>query len=130
MTYAEAMLEAHPQKPSVDREALVACIEACFACAQACTACADACLSEGDVAMMVDCIRLDLACADVCATTGKVLSRAFDHELVRPLLDACAAACRSCAAECERHEHEHCTTCAQACRRCEEACVALLDALG
>jgi hypothetical protein len=40
------------------------------------------------------------------------------------MLEACAAACKSCGDECDRHaaRHEHCRVCAQACRVCEEAC--------
>jgi hypothetical protein len=43
---------------------------------------------------------------------------------MRQLLEVCAAACRTCAEECERHagHHEHCRICAEACRRCERAC--------
>ena len=42
MSAAAQMLETYPQDlGGVDREALVACIEACLECAQTCTACAD-----------------------------------------------------------------------------------------
>ena len=45
--------------------------------------------------------------------------------------EACAAACRACGDECERHaqHHEHCRVCAESCRRCEEGCNRLLQAL-
>ena len=35
--------------------------------------------------------------------------------LFRRLRDACAA-------ECEKHDHEHCKLCAQMCRECAEDC--------
>ena len=67
-----------------------------------------------------------LDCADVCAATVGVTSRQteYDANVTRPLLEACAATCRSCGDECERHAqmHEHCRVCAEACRRCEQAC--------
>ncbi|ONI92996.1 four-helix bundle copper-binding protein [Saccharothrix sp. ALI-22-I] len=135
MTTAEKMLDTYPADlGGVDKEALARCIEACFGCAQACTACADACLSEDAVAELVKCIRTDLDCADICDTTGRVLSRhtGYDANLTRSVVEACAAACKSCGDECERHAdmHGHCRVCADACRRCEEACRTLLATLG
>ena len=134
MRYAKQMIETRPRASNVDTDILVSCIEACYACAQACTACADACLSEEDVAELVTCIRTDLDCADVCETTGRVLSRqtGYDANLTRSVLQACAQACRSCGAECDRHAEmgmEHCRVCAEACRSCEQACTGLLEAM-
>lgn len=134
MTYAQPMVQSSPQKSSLDMGALVECIRACTDCAQACTACADACLGERDVQMLVRCIRLDLNCADICAATEAVMSRqaAFEPALLRPLLQACAQACRLCGDECEIHAQqgmEHCRICAEACRRGEQACNAVLSAL-
>ena len=85
--------------------------------------------------MLARCIRLDLDCADVCDATGKILSRqtAFEPQMARAALDACAQACRLCGEECEQHaEHgmEQCRICAEACRRCESACNNLLSAIG
>ncbi|HEX6248755.1 MAG TPA: four-helix bundle copper-binding protein [Nocardioidaceae bacterium] len=133
MTATAQMLETHPVDISVDRAKLQACIDACFECAQACTTCADACLSEEMVADLRRCIGLNLDCADVCDATGKVLSRptAWDAEVAKNLLQACAAACRACGDECGQHAsmHEHCKVCAESCRRCEQACNDLLGAL-
>ncbi|WP_053718314.1 four-helix bundle copper-binding protein [Saccharothrix sp. NRRL B-16348] len=135
MTTTQEMLRTYPADlGKVDGEAVVKCIQACFECAQACTACADACLSEAGVAELVKCIRTNLDCADICATTGRVLSRhtGYDANLTRAVLEACAAACKSCGDECNQHAgmHEHCRICAEACRRCEQACRELLDTLG
>ncbi|MDP8973903.1 MAG: four-helix bundle copper-binding protein [Actinomycetota bacterium] len=133
MSYAQRMLETSPSGDGVDAAALAECIEACFDCAQACTACADACLGEENVQNMVRCIRLDLDCAEVCDATGRTLSRqtAFEPEMARAILEACARACRLCGDECEQHaEHmEHCRVCAEACRRCEQACNNVLSAI-
>ena len=38
---ANRMLETYPREFTVDKEALVRCIEACVECAQACTKCYD-----------------------------------------------------------------------------------------
>jgi Domain of Unknown Function (DUF326) len=135
MTVAAQMLDTHPHGlGGVDRQELLACIEACVECAQSCTACADACLGEEMVAELRTCIRTDLDCADVCTTTGRVLSRrtGYDATLTRAVLEACATACRVCGDECASHEemHEHCRVCAEACRRCEQACRDLLASLG
>ena len=128
------MIDSHPDGTGVDRQALAACVAACVECAQACTACADACLGEETVADMRRCIRSDLDCADVCQATGRVLSRqtAYDAELTRAVLRACAEACKTCGDECARHAdmHEHCRICADACRRCEQACNDLLATIG
>ena len=133
MTLVEDMLNAHPRASTVDRAALLECIEACVACAQSCTSCADACLGEDDVAMLGGCIRLCLDCSDTCAATGRVVIRQteFDAEEVRAIVEACATICGFCAEECERHasHHEHCRICAGVCRRCENACKALIGAL-
>jgi hypothetical protein len=135
MTVAAQMLETYPQDlGGVDRQQLLACIEACVECAQACTACADACLSEEMVAELRKCIRTNADCADVCDATGRVLSRhtGYDANLTRAVLEACATACTACGNECARHAemHDHCRICADACRRCEQACRDLLASLG
>jgi hypothetical protein len=135
MSVAGQMLRTYPKDlGDVDADRLAACIDACFECAQACTACSDACLSEDMVADLTKCIRTNADCADVCEAAGRVLSRhtGYDANLTRAVLQACAAACRSCGDECGSHAdmHEHCGVCAQACRRCEQACQELLAALG
>ena len=133
MTHAEQMLQAHPTGPAVESGALITCIEACSDCAQSCTACADADLGEEDVVAMIRCIRLCLDCSDVCTATERVVTRQteFEPELARPIVQACARACRLCGDECERHaaHHEHCRICTEVCRRCEQACEDLLSAL-
>ena len=131
---AKEMLDTYPRSFNVDADILAAAIEALSACANTCTQCADACLSEQDVASMVKCIRLNIDCADVCTVTGRVVSRQteYDANVTRPQLEACIAACKSCADECEGHgEHmAHCRVCAETCRQGEQACRDLLSAMG
>lgn len=126
------MIETNSAVPVVPKHQLTACIEACFDCAQACGACADACLGEQLLAMLVRCIRLNQDCADICTATGRVLSRQ-QHPDIRILgrqIHSCLLACELCAAECSKHQHEHCRVCADACRACAKACQDALAALG
>lgn len=133
MSYAKQMLDAYPGSFELDASLLADAIEAAMDCSQACTACADACLSEGMVADLVKCIRLDLDCADACDYAVGVLSRQtkYDANVTRTAVEACRQACSSCGEECEQHAsmHEHCRVCAEACRRCEQACQQLLAAM-
>jgi hypothetical protein len=127
------MLNACPRVFNVDTDLLAATIEALNDCTQACVFDTGCDLSEHNVTEMVTCIRLCLDCADVCTATAGLLSRQANHDasVTEPLLEACAAVCKSCGDECERHArmHEHCRVCAEACRRCEQACRDLLDAI-
>jgi hypothetical protein len=84
MTFQE-VLESHPQPTSLDRNALLRCIEECLDCAASCTGCADADLAEDDVREMVRCIRLCLDSADACDATGRIVTRqtAPDLRLIR-----------------------------------------------
>jgi hypothetical protein len=132
MSYARQMLDTYPRTLNADADMLAAAIDALSDCAQACNADNAADLGEPNVTEMVRCIRLCLDCVDVCTATIGVMSRqaVYDASLVRPLLQACVAICKSCGDECERHAHmPHCRVCAQACRRCEHACRELLDTL-
>jgi uncharacterized membrane protein len=132
MSYARQLLDSYQGTMNVDAVLLAAAIDAISDCAQACIADTDADLGEQDVTEMVRCIRLCLDCTDVCTATVAIISRPadYDADVARPLLQACAAICKSCGDECERHAHmQHCQVCAEACRRCERACRELLDAL-
>ena len=125
--HAEQMISKHPDVRGKTNDALIRCIEECYSCAQTCTSCADACLAEKMVDELRQCIRLNLDCADICNVTGRIATRrtSSDEAMIRRMLDACAAACRLCGAECEKHarKHEHCRICADACKSCLEACV-------
>ena len=129
----EELLKTHPRPAIADLAVLVWCIDQCGTCATTCTICADACAAEDDVGAMVRCMRLCTDCADVCDSTRRIVSRRtdLDPSTQRAALEACRAACRASAEECERHaqHHEHCRICAEECRRCERACEDLLAAL-
>jgi hypothetical protein len=126
LMHARDIISTHPDVKGNISEALVRCIDECYACAPACTACADACVAEEMVQQLRQCIRLNLDCADVCAATGALASRrtGSNEQILRQMLQVCAAACQVCGEECQRNarQHEHCRICAEACRRCEQAC--------
>ncbi|HEU0309796.1 MAG TPA: four-helix bundle copper-binding protein [Sphingomicrobium sp.] len=91
-------------------------------CAKMCLSCADACMAEPHD--MTQCVRLCLDCSDICDVTARLgLRRTGDDQpMLRELLELCARMCEQCAAECERHDHEHCRLCAQICRECASDC--------
>ncbi len=62
------------------------------------------------------CAKMCLSCADACAAEKMDMA-----QCIRSCLD-CADVCEACAAECEKHDHEHCKLCAQICRECAEDC--------
>lgn len=135
MAKAKEMLDTYPRTFNLDADLLARTIEALTECANTCTQCADACLAEAGLSPeLAKCIRLNLDCADVCATTSRVVSRQteYDANVTGPLVQACAAVCKSCGDECDAHaEHmAHCRQCADSCRRCEQACRELLAAIG
>lgn len=126
MNSLQGILKSHPCPAKMDAGLLAQAAGDLWDCAQACTACADACLGEDMVQNLRRCVRTCLDCADVCTTTGRLVARQTepDSKLLRGQLEACVAACRACAEECERHasHHEHCRVCGEACRRCEKVC--------
>jgi len=128
------IIERHPRAPSLDRDAMVRCIEECFDCSTTCTSCADADLGEPDVADLVRCTRLCLDCADGCDAVGRIVTRQTEPDLasIRAFVTACAILCAACAEECDKHapHHDHCRICAEVCRSCEQACNDLLATMG
>jgi hypothetical protein len=125
------MLRTHP-RPTENLKPTERAADASFLCVQTCLSCADACLAEPNVAMLTQCIRLNLDCAEVGHATGALLLR-FGREGPQPLqaqLAACIEACRVCAEECRRHaHHEHCGICAEACEACHDACEDMLRSM-
>ncbi len=69
--------------------------------------------------MMARCISLDKDCADICIQSARLLAR--DSEIRSSILVDIEKICRMWAAECVKHEHEHCKQCAQACKDCADA---------
>jgi len=116
------MIGLHPASAQQHNPALGDAVHHLMYCAKMCLSCADACLAEK--MDMTQCIRLCFDCSDICEATARLgLRRTGDDNLIlRELLELCARMCEQCAAECERHEHEHCKLCAQICRECAEDC--------
>jgi hypothetical protein len=133
MSYASRMLDGFPGTKAFDSMMLAATIDGLTDCAQACSADVSDDLAERNLPDMVMCIRLCLDCTDICTAAAGVLSRqtGYDTGVASLLLEASAAASRSCGDECERHApmYQHCRVCAEACRRCERVCRDFLDVL-
>lgn len=129
----ERMLQAHPVSAQTDLQALTECIQAAMDCHQSCVTCADACLAGPKVEQMRHCIRLNQDCADICVASIHVMSRMTepDWTVMRAQVESLLQACRSNAAECEKHadQQQHCAVCAESCRRCEQACMRMLEAM-
>ena len=116
------MISLHPKSGDHVNQPLGDAVHHLMYCAKMCLSCADACMAE---AMdMTQCVRLCLDCSDICEATAKLGLRRTgeDNEVLRELLELCARMCDTCAAECDRHDHEHCKLCAQICRECAEDC--------
>jgi hypothetical protein len=116
------MVSLHPDVRGDVNETLVTAARHAMLCSLFCTSCADACVAED--MDMAQCIRVCMDCADICTATAKLAVRrtAQDVSLLRAQLEMCIKSCGVCAAECERHDHEHCKLCATMCRECEDDC--------
>lgn len=116
------MIAAHPQVAGNLNEDLATAVRHSMFCAAMCVSCADACSAE-DMDMR-QCIRLCSDCADICDMAFKVGARrtGTDEDILRQALQLCVAACEACAAECERHDNDHCRLCAEMCRECAGDC--------
>lgn len=126
MSIAE-MIKAHPDVAGHLNEPLALAVRHAMFCSTICTSCADACLAEP--MDMRQCIRNCLDCADICAMTANVATRrtASNEALIQSALRLCIEACETCAAECERHDNDHCRRCAEMCRECARDCKAALE---
>lgn len=125
----EKMIAAHPDVAGDLNEVLARAVRHANLCALFCTSCADACIAEA--LEMQQCIRSCLDCADICTATAHVgIRRAGQNiEVMRAMVETCIRACDLCAAECDRHEHEHCRLCAVMCRECADDCRAALPTI-
>lgn len=131
MTDVAAMLNAYPgERPQMDDDLLVICIQEALNCAQACTSCADACSADASAAHLAQCAGAALNCADIATAVVRVLSRftPYDVDVTAAALRALDQACRACYGQCQKHamEVECCRICGDACRRCAQACQRLL----
>ena len=118
------MISLHPDVVASGHtnQALGDAVHHAMYCAKMCLSCADACAAEE--MDMAQCIRLCSDCADVCEATTRLGLRRTGHNerLLIEMLELCARACEECAAECEKHDHEHCKLCALMCRECAADC--------
>jgi len=113
------MIALHPKEREHVNQPLGNAVHHLMYCAKMCASCADACLAEP--IDMTQCIRMCLDCSDICEATARLgLRRSGDDQAM--LRELCARMCEACAAECERHDHEHCKLCAQICRECAADC--------
>src|SRR6188472_939591 len=105
-------IEPPPSRRSL-KEALMAhetfrsCIDACVACAQECEHCGDACIGHAE---MAGCVRTCRDCSELCWVCPGYMSRG--SALAAAVCRACAEACDACAAECGKHQADHCKRCA------------------
>ena len=114
------MIALHPKDDN--NQALGDAVHHLMYAAKMSLSCADSCMAEPHD--MAQCIRLCLDCSDICEATARLgLRRTGDDQpMLRELLELCARMCEACAAECEKHDHEHCKLCALICRECAEDC--------
>lgn len=70
--------------------------------------------------MMAGCIQLDMECAAICYAAAQLMS--LGSEKAKDLCRLCADICSECAAECGKHQTNHCQQCAEACRICADTC--------
>ena len=116
------MIAAHPNVNGHVNEPLAQAAKHAMYCAVICTSCADACSAEE--MDMRQCIRTCMDCADICTATAKVATRRTgDNDgMLRAQLQACIEACEICAAECAKHDHDHCKRCEAMCREAANDC--------
>ncbi|HEU4705465.1 MAG TPA: four-helix bundle copper-binding protein [Sphingomicrobium sp.] len=116
------MIALHPQAEGHVNQPLGDAVHHAMYAAKMCASCADSCLAEP--MDMSQCIRSCLDCADVCEAASRLALRrsGSNHSVLKEMLELCARVCDSCAAECDRHDHEHCRLCAQICRECADDC--------
>ena len=127
----EKMISEHPDvvASGTSNEALGLAVKHAMYCAAICNSCADACLAEP--MDMRQCIRLCLDCSDVCEAAYRVATRrtGSNREVIHALLAACVRTCEICAAECAKHDNDHCRRCAKMCGECADDCRAAMDSL-
>jgi hypothetical protein len=119
----EQMIAEHPNAGSGPvEEALSRSARHAMLCAAICNSCADAC--SGEAMDMSQCVRTCLDCSDVCQATSRLAMRrtGANEGVLRAQLGACIDACDACAAECARHDDDHCQRCARMCAECAEDC--------
>jgi hypothetical protein len=99
------------------------CAKECNACQRECDLCTRHCaemLASGKKEHLATLGACE-DCASVCAVAAQIVSR--QGPMSGTICDACAKACTSCGAACEKFpDDELMKRCAQECRKCEKAC--------
>lgn len=90
------------------------------ACAIVSNMCYNSCLNGEQVTSRIRCIELCRECADICQLTSSMMSR--ESKETDGFLKLCVKIMLDCAAECEKHDDEHCQKCARVCYKCAEMC--------
>jgi hypothetical protein len=100
-------------------------------CAMLCNEAAHHCLQhlgagKGDLQHLARAHELTMDCQSFCVLTAELMSRS--SPLTVYAHQACADACRDCAAVCDKADEEHkiLHACAAKCRECETACRAMI----
>jgi hypothetical protein len=124
---SEPVLDTGLGTYDVDTHLLAGGVDALERCAAACVTCADLCIVETPGPDHVTCIRRCWATAELCHALATIVARdgAVEPAILRLVLEGCRELCESTAAECDRHDADHCRECAELCRRCVSACAAL-----
>ncbi|MFZ5479560.1 MAG: four-helix bundle copper-binding protein [Myxococcota bacterium] len=121
--------EARDRQPETPLVARV--IDACIESAKAATVCSDACAPLANAFHLEPCVRQTRLASDLCwASAVALLHGDADRATLRPLLEACRAACEASARVCSAHapNHEFCRVCGRACLETVDACAKLLAA--
>ena len=123
------MIGLHPSVAGHVNQPLGDAVHHAMYCAKMCRSCADGCAAEE--MDMRQCIRICLDCADVCDTAANLGLRrtGTNNQMLTEMLELCARMCEECAAECEKHDHEHCKLCAIMCRECAADCRVAAESL-
>lgn len=101
-------------------------IETIAECAKVCNEAAHHCLSElrkggGEHAELhAKAHEAAMDCQAFCALTAMLTARG--SPMAKYAHQACADACRDCAAACEGHEDQIMKECVEICRKCEQVC--------
>jgi hypothetical protein len=107
-----------------------ACIRACQECSRACNETFSHCLEEiaqgkNEHAKVM---RLVGDCAKFCTLSFELMCS--DSPLMVFSCAACAEACKTCGAECDRFDEVGLKDCAKHCHACEKTCLAMVKAMG
>ncbi len=106
------------------------CLKACAACATICNETFHHCfekVKDGHADHHVIAV-LAIDCQEFCGLTSELMAR--ESPLMSIACLANADACKTCAAECSKHEDPQMKECAAACNACEAACRAMAKAIG